>query len=149
MRPQFGRNFVSSFLHSSILSYFPSASAPQIESRRTHFVRPLSPVLLLSFSWEEGEMDARCEGLGRRREGVGRKERESQVKNDQRGRCVSVSGKRCIIIPILSPLLLLLLLLLSSLFPPRLTVGLVIIPRDIFSHSCISLTSHQWPSTME
>ena len=95
-------------------------------------------------------MDARCEGLGRRREGVGRKERESQVKNDQRGRCVSVSGKRCIIIPILSPLLLLLLLLLlSSLFPPRLTVGLVIIPRDIFSHSCISLTSHQWPSTRE
>ena len=72
VRSQFGRNFVSSF-HSFSLSFPPSP--PPLhklnQDERTSFVRPFRCVLLLSFSWEEGEMDARCE----RQRWEGRKER--------------------------------------------------------------------------
>ena len=71
VRSQFGRNFVSSLFHSFSLSRFPPPPLHKLnQDERTSFARS---VLLLSFSWEEGEMDARCERQGGGR-GIGRKE---------------------------------------------------------------------------
>ena len=104
VRSQFGRNFVSSLLL-SILSFPPPPPLHKLnQDERTSFVRPFrSPLIFLVGGGGDG-CEMRAAGRrGSERRGQGeRRGRGSQVKNDHRGRCVSVSGKRCIIIPILS-----------------------------------------------